>query len=826
MINSEIYSKKYFLLLSFFLVFFEVHNFTYSQDTTKNLDTADEIRIKDDPFFTALGEENLEIISETDPLLILPLGNSITFGKRTNDTRPDEDKISYRYTLYNLLKKENIDFNFIGSEHSGSNYLPNGFDSNGGFPGIKDNELANLLITGNRVQPPSINLQITPGPYLETYLPDIILLHIGTNGNDLVGGTSEADIEIILNEIDSIESSSNKEIYVILSRIIDRVPNETYVNLFNNNVEIMALDRINNPDNPSYPDKIIIVDMEDGANLDYIIDLMGTQGNGIIGDMNDTLHPNDKGYNKMAQVWFDSIKSIFPNPINIIKNPISTGTIVGNSVTFSVDVESSKPLFYQWKLNGEKIPGATDSVYSTPSVMISDDSASFICELSSGFYVIESDTATLFVTDSTSRVSGGLISLFDFEEGKGDSIFNKVNNYSELDLIINDSSQAEWIPFGLKVNGNPSIYSKNSIKKSVKQITKNNELTLEAWIEPANDVQIGPARIVTISESISNRNITLGQDGNKFEVRLRTSETSNNGIPSIFSSSSSAANKLTHVVYTRKNDGEVRLYINGQLNINFNIPGSLSNWDSTYYFGLASEILGNKYWLGKYYLVSLYDRCLNYDEIFHNYNFKFNGYDFLLERPTNLTAEIQKLTDVGLNWSDNSNKEMGFVIERRSNKHDSLFTIIDSVGINETSFIDTTKKYDSSLVYRVRAFKDIYLSDYSNEVIISELPVSVYSDDLIKNEFQLYQNFPNPFNPTTRFKYSIAKNSEIQLTVFNSLGETVRTILSNKVKPIGVHSEVFNAHDLATGVYFYRLVAKPTDGSGTYIKINKAILIK
>ncbi len=72
------------------------------------------------------------------------------------------------------------------------------------------------------------------------------------------------------------------------------------------------------------------------------------------------------------------------------------------------------------------------------------------------------------------------------------------------------------------------------------------------------------------------------------------------------------------------------------------------------------------------------------------------------------------------------------------------------------------------------------------------------------SRFDLSQNFPNPFNPSTKIKYSIPENSNVKLIVFNSLGEKVATIV-NKYQTAGKHEANFNAENLSSGVYFYRL---------------------
>ena len=72
------------------------------------------------------------------------------------------------------------------------------------------------------------------------------------------------------------------------------------------------------------------------------------------------------------------------------------------------------------------------------------------------------------------------------------------------------------------------------------------------------------------------------------------------------------------------------------------------------------------------------------------------------------------------------------------------------------------------------------------------------------NDFKLYQNYPNPFNPETQIVFSLNKSSEIDLSVYNLLGQKVATIFNGR-KPSGTHKIKFNASVLPSGVYFYRI---------------------
>jgi hypothetical protein len=85
--------------------------------------------------------------------------------------------------------------------------------------------------------------------------------------------------------------------------------------------------------------------------------------------------------------------------------------------------------------------------------------------------------------------------------------------------------------------------------------------------------------------------------------------------------------------------------------------------------------------------------------------------------------------------------------------------------------------------------------------------------------FRLNQNYPNPFNPKTVIGYELPVTSRVNLTVYDLLGREVATLV-NEVKPAGTYVATFDARQLASGVYYYRLE------TGTFIEIKQMMLIK
>ena len=162
---------------------------------------------------------------------------------------------------------------------------------------------------------------------------DTVLLHIGTN--DIIGGSSTdsiaADINSILDQIDQYEADYNVEIMVILARIINcsNLLNTDYRQMATAlNIEIQNLADIRR----AAGDQIIVVDMENGAGINYNEDDSYPYTDG---DMYDAVHPNDSGYAKMAQVWF--------NAININAQPTTTSTILYTTSSTSTNPLTTTP---------------------------------------------------------------------------------------------------------------------------------------------------------------------------------------------------------------------------------------------------------------------------------------------------------------------------------------------------------------------------------------------------------------------------------------------------------------------------------------------------
>ena len=79
-------------------------------------------------------------------------------------------------------------------------------------------------------------------------------------------------------------------------------------------------------------------------------------------------------------------------------------------------------------------------------------------------------------------------------------------------------------------------------------------------------------------------------------------------------------------------------------------------------------------------------------------------------------------------------------------------------------------------------------------------------EEIVANEFALHQNYPNPFNPETTIKFSIPNTQDVNLSVYNMLGQRVVTLYSGELQG-GNHIAKWHAGDIASGVYIYKLTS-------------------
>ncbi|MDR3669034.1 MAG: T9SS type A sorting domain-containing protein, partial [Ignavibacteriaceae bacterium] len=189
--------------------------------------------------------------------------------------------------------------------------------------------------------------------------------------------------------------------------------------------------------------------------------------------------------------------------------------------------------------------------------------------------------------------------------------------------------------------------------------------------------------------------------------------------------------------------------------------------------------------------------------------------------PVTLPVELTSFTassstnNVTLIWNTATElNNSGFSIERSTLNNNFLqigFVSGKGTTAKSSSYSFTDKNLASgNYIYRLKQIDFDGHVNYSNNVNV---------DVALMPNFSLDQNYPNPFNPSTSISFTTASNSLVTLKIYNTLGQLIKTLV-NEIKPSGTYKVNFNASDIPSGVYIYKLT------SNSQILTNKMILIK
>lgn len=295
-------------------------------------------------------------------------------------------------------------------------------------------------------------------------------------------------------------------------------------------------------------------------------------------------------------------------------------------------------------------------------------------------------------------------------------------------------------------------------------------------------------------------------------------------------------------------------------------------------------------------------------------NGKIYEYQPAVAAPTDLQAGSGNPGTVDLNWTDNSDNETGFRIQRKDSTN--IFSEVGTVNAGVTTFTDNVPGI-ATYIYRVIAYNDTAVSNYSNEaeVMITQIPVELisfkadvsghkvllswstateqnnkgfnvernfgdnwapitfikghgttternhysFTDDFTNDtyrgmiryrlkqidysgsfeysgtvmvnmdikaqSYQLEQNFPNPFNPSTKIRFNIPELSTVKLQIINVLGKVVEELVEEQLSR-GYYEKDWNASGFASGIYYVRLSATSEVSNKNYFKVLKMLFLK
>lgn len=210
----------------------------------------------------------------------------------------------------------------------------------------------------------------------------------------------------------------------------------------------------------------------------------------------------------------------------------------------------------------------------------------------------------------------------------------------------------------------------------------------------------------------------------------------------------------------------------------------------------------------------------------HNSPNTFDISNITLSEPINITEAPLPVTlmnfthkvngsNVNLSWATSAEtNNKGFEIERKNVSEGTWKTIgfVEGAGNSNT---ERRYSYDDKKLntgkYQYRMKQVDYNGNFSYKNLNSEITMG------LPKKFNLSQNYPNPFNPSTKIDYELPADSKVKVIIYDALGREVRTLVNENQKA-GIYTIDFNAKDLSSGFYFYRLI---TNSEGNELIITK-----
>lgn len=182
---------------------------------------------------------------------------------------------------------------------------------------------------------------------------------------------------------------------------------------------------------------------------------------------------------------------------------------------------------------------------------------------------------------------------------------------------------------------------------------------------------------------------------------------------------------------------------------------------------------------------------------------------------TSFTAQTNN-NKIYLNWSTvTESNNSGWEVESRS--QNNTWKSIGFIAGKGTTTEKQNYTFSVSSLHSSASLVEFRLKqiDMDGKFSYSD----IVSIDLAPSSFSLLQNYPNPFNPTTAISYQLSSAGNVKLTVYDLLGREVATLVNEK-KETGRYSVNFNASNLTSGVYFYKITA------GSFTEIKKMTVMK
>jgi lysophospholipase L1-like esterase len=539
-----------------------------------------------------------------NPVRILTVGNSITYDQTRSEFRFAQNKISYRYRLWDLLRSNNYNVDFIGDRSGGYGVFPD--PETEGVPGINIFQTNGIFSTGYDTL---LQQEVTSGPYLNSYQPDVVLIHIGTNDEFENISTVVSQVSTLINYIENYDSNHNNDIWIVLALIIQKYNSSNnpsqWVTDFNNALNTMAQNRIANGE------RILVVDMENAlSSSDYV----------------DGVHPDDNGKSIMAGIWYDALRTIIsasaPSAPTFSSVP-DTIAYANLPYRYNVNVfNNSVPPNYSLSISpvGMKINKKTGVIDWTPSsagsvnvkVTATDPTNSFSSQQNFTIHVLPPPVLT-----------SNLISYWRLNENVTE---HSQAVFKDISGINNGSSDNSPLSVSGLVGNALSFTSSNFSNNETITVPDDSTLyfgstsfSIETWVKTNQSAGAFLGKYVASDEM----EYWLGLDGSgqaEFFARCTKPDKNTNAVSAsvTFSAFPINDNNWHHIVgIVNRSTNNIYIYVDG--NVNSKSVTYNSNFFSYDPLTIGS-VKGGSFFNGTLDEIAIYNKALSGSEVLDHYN--------------------------------------------------------------------------------------------------------------------------------------------------------------------------------------------------------------
>lgn len=410
-------------------------------------------------------------------------------------------------------------------------------------------------------------------------------------------------------------------------------------------------------------------------------------------------------------------------------------------------------------------------------------------------------------------LSSNLIALYTANDLTIDSLYDATANKNNGTFFGGTSYTAGLNGNALNFNGTTSYVQFNASPS----FNPTTAVSIAVWAK-FNDLPTEMAGgYGPLFDSQGDNYVIYADKGNK-ELRMKVSTSAGAARPGI-PQADLVSNVWMHVVGVFDGSNAM-IYLNGVKKGTLPLGGTIVAGQVAM-LGRNGTAAPIAYLLGQIDNVAIYNKALSQDEIVSLYtNYKMPAQSVAVPvEMTSFTASSVKNKNILLWQTATEKNNSGFEVQRSANKVN--FEKIGFVSGNGT----TAEKHNYTFTdaaplsgvnyYRLKQVDYDGTATYTDAVeAVAALPTS----------FALSQNYPNPFNPVTNISYQVPAKTHITLTVFNSVGQKIKT-LADEVKEAGYYNIIWDGKDdhhtgVAAGIYFYRIQG------GDFISTKKMIYLK